>query len=415
MKQTSPYLWLSCLLWYCLQMPDTQAGNISVNHDSDSSLSQALERAESGDTVYVNAGRYTTANLVIDKPLVIIGRGMPTLDGDGQQEHILIIRSDHVTVDGLRFINVGRSFLKELSAIRVVRVRNVTIRNNVIENSFFGIYFEHGAYSTVEHNTILGNFEREATSGNAIHVWKGNRMHIHHNRLEGHRDGIYLEFVDSSKIMHNHSLNNLRYGLHFMFSNHDAYTDNTFESNAAGVAVMFSKFIRMHRNKFIRNWGSASYGLLLKEIYDAEITHNVFIGNSVGINAEGSTRINYRHNTLKGNGWAVKIAGACYENIFEANNFTSNAFDVSYNSKVNDNRFDGNYWSEYTGYDLDKDGLGDVPYRPVKLFSYVVNRTPEAIVLLRSLFVDIINFSEKVSPVFTPDDLVDRSPRMKQL
>ncbi len=65
-----------------------------------------------------------------------------------------------------------------------------------------------------------------------------------------------------------------------------------------------------------------------------------------------------------------------------------------------------------SGYDLDKDGSGDVPYRPVKLFSYVVNRTPETIVLLRSLFVDIINFSEKVS-VFTPADLVDQTPSMR--
>ena len=80
---------------------------------------------------------------------------------------------------------------------------------------------------------------------------------------------------------------------------------------------------------------------------------------------------------------------------------------------MNDNKFDSNYWSSYSGYDLDKDGIGDVPYRPVKLFSYIVNRTPETIILLRSLFIDILNFSERVSPVFTPDDLVDASPKMK--
>ena len=80
---------------------------------------------------------------------------------------------------------------------------------------------------------------------------------------------------------------------------------------------------------------------------------------------------------------------------------------------MNDNTFDGNYWSDYSGYDLDRDQVGDVPYRPVKLFSYIVNRTPETIVLLRSLFVDIINFSERVSPVFTPDDLQDSKPAMK--
>jgi nitrous oxidase accessory protein len=199
-----------------------------------------------------------------------------------------------------------------------------------------------------------------------------------------------------------------------MFSNDNTYHHNVFRNNGAGVAVMFSKFITMHNNIFELNWGSASYGLLLKEIYDAEIYDNLFQENTIGINGEGCTRINYTNNTFLRNGWAIKIAGACYTNIFVNNDFMHNSLDLSYNTKIHDNKFDNNYWSEYTGYDLDNDGVGDVPYRPVKLFSYVVNKTPEALVLLRSLFVDIINFSEKVSPVFTPDNLMDSNPLMKR-
>jgi len=199
-----------------------------------------------------------------------------------------------------------------------------------------------------------------------------------------------------------------------MFSNNDAYYNNTFRNNGSGVAVMFSKFIKMKNNSFKKNWGTASYGLLLKEIYDAQIEQNIFEENTTGINIEGSTRINYKNNNFIRNGWAIKIAGACYTNIFTHNNFLHNSFDISYNSKLNDNKFDRNYWSDYTGYDLDKNGVGDVPYRPVKLFSYIVNKTPETVVLLRSLFVDIINFSEKVSPAFTPDNLLDNNPLMKK-
>jgi nitrous oxidase accessory protein len=171
----------------------------------------------------------------------------------------------------------------------------------------------------------------------------------------------------------------------------------------------------MQRNHFYKNWGTASYGLLLKEIYDAEIENNIFEENTIGIFVEGSTRINYFKNDFKRNGWALKIAGGCYTNQFKANNFLNNSFDVSYNTKMNDNAFEGNYWSSYSGYDLDKDGIGDVPYRPVKLFSYVVNRTPETIILLRSLFIDILNFSERVSPVFTPDNLVDPYPKTQEI
>ncbi|GAB4251794.1 MAG: hypothetical protein Tsb0034_30660 [Ekhidna sp.] len=140
---------------------------------------------------------------------------------------------------------------------------------------------------------------------------------------------------------------------------------------------------------------------------------NQFIENTMAVFIDGTTRINYRGNLFERNGWAIKVSGGCYANRITSNNFTGNSFDVSYNSKMNDNTFDGNYWGDYTGYDLDRDGIGDVPFRPVKLFSYIVNQTPETIVLMRSLFVDIINFSEKVSPIFTPDNLVDNSPSMR--
>ncbi|RZV59185.1 MAG: nitrous oxide reductase family maturation protein NosD, partial [Flavobacteriaceae bacterium] len=191
--------------------------------------------------------------------------------------------------------------------------------------------------------------------------------------------------------------------------------DNIFENNGAGVAVMFSKGIKMYNNIFRENWGSASYGMLLKEINDAEIKGNLFEENTIGINIEGSNRIVYKNNEFRNNGWAIKVRGACYTNEFVNNNFLYNSFDIAYNSKVNDNIFYSNFWSNYTGYDLNKDGIGDVPYRPVKLFSYIVNRTPETIILLRSLFIDIIDFSEKVSPVFTPDKLLDHNPSIKKL
>ena len=131
-----------------------------------------------------------------------------------------------------------------------------------------------------------------------------------------------------------------------MFSNDDIYQDNTFENNGAGVAVMFSKKIKMLNNTFKENWGTASYGMLLKEIKDAEITGNTFQENTIGINIEGSNRITYKNNNFINNGWAVKVRGACYTNSFLENNFLYNSFDISYNSKVNDNVFDRNYWSK---------------------------------------------------------------------
>jgi len=121
------------------------------------------------------------------------------------------------------------------------------------------------------------------------------------------------------------------------------------------------------------------------------------------------------HNEFSQNGWALKILGSCYDNQVTANNFLDNTFDVITNTTVNNNRYHGNFWSDYTGYDLDRDGVGDVPYKPVKLFSFVTSRVPQAIILLRSPFVDLLNFAEKVMPSLTPQTLEDVAPLMKMI
>ncbi|MDT0293670.1 nitrous oxide reductase family maturation protein NosD [Mesonia ostreae] len=378
-----------------------------------SSIKAAVEAATPKDTILIKAGTYKENSIIIDKPLTLLGENLPTLDGENKGD-IIQIFADDVTVDGLKLINVGSSYTEDFAAIRVSRAKNFVIQNLELRKIFFGIYLEKSREGIVRNNKIMGDAVSEHNSGNGIQLWYSKKIEITNNSIQKVRDGIYLEFADDCKITKNLSKDNLRYGLHFMFSNDDVYNDNIFENNGAGVAVMFSKRIHMKRNKFQYNWGTAAYGLLLKEINDAEIANNTFEENTTGINVEGSNRINYTGNTFKNNGWAVKVKGACYNNVFINNNFLYNSFDVSYNARLNDNKFYQNFWSEYTGYDLDEDGFGDVPYRPVKLFSYIVNRTPETIILMRSLFVDIIDFSEKVSPVFTPDNLLDEAPLMKK-
>ena len=378
------------------------------------SIKQALELAEDGDEIFIKKGIYKENDIEINKAVTIYGEEGTIIDGNNKGS-ILHITADNFTLKNLKIINVNVSYTKDYSAIKVVRSKNFTIENIVLDKIFFGILIEKSHHGKILNNKISSTAKDEANSGNGIHIWHSSNMEVKGNEVFGMRDGIYFEFVTESEIYNNLSYNNIRYGLHFMFSNNDTYFNNVFKNNGAGVAVMFSKFITMHQNKFSHNWGSASYGLLLKEIYDTEIYNNIFEENTIGIKGEGCTRINYKNNTFLRNGWAIKIAGACYKNIFEENDFMHNSLDLSYNTKVNDNRFENNYWSEYTGYDLDNDGVGDIPYRPVKLFSYVVNKTPEALVLLRSLFVDIINFSEKVSPVFTPDNLMDKNPIMHKI
>lgn len=406
---------LAILLLTLMLSVTSWAKTIEVCADCESTtIKEAIEVAEDGDTILVHKGLYQEYELIIDKQVRIEGKDKPVIDGMNKGT-IFKVEADNVKITGLELINVGQSYTKDFAAILVSNAENFEIYDNDLNKVFFGILVEKSKKGLVYKNRIKGEYINQASSGNGIHLWHCQDMEVYDNHVQGVRDGIYFEFVKNSTVYQNISTENLRYGLHFMFSNNNAYYENLFNKNGAGVAIMFSKFVKMYDNRFVNNWGSASYGLLLKEIYDAEIRNNIFDENTIGINIDSSTRIIYEQNTFSANGWAIKIIGACYENEFKQNNFLNNALDLSYNSKVNTNKFSRNYWSDYAGYDLDKDGIGDVPYRPVKLFSYIVHNTPETIVLLRSMFVDIINFSEKVSPVFTPDNLIDDQPLMKKV
>jgi len=386
---------------------------VNVGHaGAIASIQEGINAATPGDTLLIAAGLYSESEIEINKSLHIIGMDFPIIDGGGKSE-ILIVTADSVVIEGLQIQNIQANYIADIAGIKLKEVKHVTLRNNRILDTFFGIYLQHCRHIRIEGNQIKSDAILEMSSGNAIHLWYCKNILIVGNEVSGHRDGIYLEFVENSEVSNNISVDNIRYGLHFMFSNYDTYYENVFSRNGAGVAVMFSNHIDMHHNEFLHNWGEASYGLLLKEIYDAEITNNKFVKNCIGIFVEGSTRINYHSNLFQNNGWALKISGGCLDNDVARNSFVSNTFDVAFHGTKNENSFDGNFWSAYNGYDIDRDEVGDVPYRPVKLFNFIVHKTPEAIVLLRSLFVDIVNFAEKVNPLYTPKNIIDRKPLMQ--
>lgn len=378
-------------------------------------IGEAVAMACAGDAIVITQGVYRESGIVIDKKLHIIGRGFPIIDGGDANEDILVVRSDGTRIEGLDIRNVKTNYVKDLAGIALMKVRNCTIRNNRLSNTFFGIYLQNSAGCIVSGNQVIGEAAQEASSGNALHLWKCRNIVLENNILKRHRDGIYIEFTDSTKISNNLSENNLRYGLHFMFSNNNTYIENTFRSNGAGVAVMFSKHIVMQKNLFENNWGGASYGLLLKDITDSEIAENIFRKNTIGVYGESASRINLTGNDFEENGWAMKMTGSCIGNEITGNNFIANTFDVSSVSSGASNKYSRNYWSSYSGYDLDKDGVGDTPYHPVSLFCYLSKRVPEAIILQRSLFVHMINFAEKVAPALTPANLKDDSPLMKMI
>ena len=377
-------------------------------------IAAAIARAPRGGSIRVAPGIYREPTINVDKPLTILGDSGSVLDGEGKRQ-IMTISADSVTVRGLTFRDVATSYREDWAAIKVVEASDCVIENNRVERGFFGIYLARVSRCRIAHNILEAAPSTETTSGNGIHLWTADHITITDNRISGHRDGIYFEFVHDSDVERNVSAGNARYGLHFMFSDDCRYEGNTFRRNGSGVAVMYTRHVEMVGNRFEDNRGGAAYGLLLKEISDPHLEGNRFAGNTTGLMADGTTRLVATHNTFADNGWAIRLDANAQDGRIAENDFFRNSFDIATNGRSSDTVLEGNYWDSYSGYDLQRDGRGDVPHHPVRLFSLLVEQNEPALILLRSNFVALLDAAERVIPALTPEMLVDKQPAMRPI
>ena len=378
-------------------------------------IASALRLVRSGGRVVVTggAGTYHEQEIVVDRPVEIVGRDLPVIAGDGAHP-IITISADDVTVRGIHLTRVSTSYVEDRAALRVQNARHCAILDNRVDDAFFGIYLANVTGCRIERNVLRASHLTETSSGNGIHLWSSRDVTIADNSVHGFRDGIYFEFVHGTEVSRNLSEGNLRYGLHFMYSDDCRYVRNVFRRNGSGVAVMYTHRVQMIENRFEHNWGAAAYGLLFKEISDARLERNVFYRNTTGLVADGANRIVADRNDFIENGWAVKLDASTVDGAMTRNNFIANTFDLASNSRDPSTVLSGNYWDAYRGYDLNRDGVGDVPFRPVRLFSMIVERHEPALLLLRSAFVELLDAAERVLPAMTPTNLVDARPAMRR-
>jgi nitrous oxidase accessory protein len=401
------------LLFLSICLSSASAAELHVGADhAHKTLTQAISAAAAGDSIIVHQGVYQEGSLKVDKSLKLTGLDWPVLDGRGNSEVITITAPD-VVISGFEIRNGGASSLEDLAGIKVSETRNATVSGNRLRNCNFGIYLAKAGDCRVVNNDVRGKPGGEHESGNGIHLWSCKNITVTGNTVRHHRDGIYLEFADKSLIERNTVEDNLRYGLHYMFSHDSAYRHNRFERNGAGVAVMYTRNVEMSFNHFINNWGSSAYGLMLKDMTDGKITGNTFERNSIAIALHGSNRMQIENNRFAENGWAIQIQRSSSDNTYRKNNFQGNSFDIATDGELDNNQFEHNHWDKYEGYDLKRDGTGDVPYRPVSLYAVVVGRIPSSVLLLRSPVVHLLDQAEKAFPSITPERVEDANPAMR--
>ncbi|NPB02968.1 MAG: nitrous oxide reductase family maturation protein NosD [Thermotogae bacterium] len=381
-----------------------------------SSIKTALRHVQEGDTILVKGGVYREGRIIIrTSKISLIGIDKPVIDGQYKHQMIHVLKADSILIKGFVFKNSGWSMTEDIAAVKITECDGCKLEDNEFWDNFWAIYYEKSKRGVIRNNTVVGFAKVETTTGNALHMWNCDSMLVENNHLQGHRDGIYLEFVTNSVFRYNYSTHNVRYGIHFMFSHDDLYEYNTFVANGVGIAVMYSKRVLVRYNRFEHHWGGATFGFLLKEIYDSELYANYLYRNTYGFYLEGSVRNRIYDNILVENGIAIRLWANSTDNVITHNNIVGNTFDLITNNFKSFNTIEENYWSNYRGYDVDHDGFGDVPYRPIKLFSVLSSRSPALMVLLRSPLVQLMDLSERMLPSVIPEALQDKKPYMRPL
>ena len=376
-----------------------------------SSISAALHKAKAKDEILIYGKKIYKEHLVIQKPITLKGVGTPIIDG-GQRGDVIKVNADNVTIEGLQIQNSARSSQVDYCGVHVKDAQFVTVRNCVFRKNQFSVMFQNCKNGLIANNNISSNITYNPIMGNAVHCWKSDNMHITGNNIGHNRDGIYLEFVNNSHIDHNTVSGCARYGLHFMFSHFNVYNSNRFNHNQAGVAVMFAHNVEMINNTFEFNRGTSSYGLLIKELQYSTIKWNRFLDYTVGLLIDGGSDLNVHHNVIKNNGWGMRLISASTNDTIVHNNFLGNTFDMTTNVSYNRNNVNGNYWDKYEGYDLNKDGYGDVPFHPLSLFSMLAEQNENVLFFFHSFLMNLLDATEKVLPSITPDNYVDNYPHM---
>lgn len=370
--------------------------------EKNTSLQERVERAEEGDEIHLEEGRYE-GPLVLDSPLKLRGTGSDEVIIDGQREgHTLLITANQVLVEDLTVRNSGRSLSEDHAGIRV-EGDDVTIRDVRVKESLHGIYIREtsgaklirnqissvpaaGSESTDSGGTDQGGHndhqgDRGEDRGDDGHEGdhapvredRGNGIHFYHsrgatvrgNRITRVRDGVYFSFTSGTQIVNNR-IDRTRYGLHYMYSDQNEFHGNHFTRNAAGAAVMYSRNLVIRDNTFHQNRGFRAWGLLLQDVEDSVIEKNAFTSNRAGLRLQNSYRNEFRYNRISGNQKGVRLESNSRRNLFSRNVFGPNNVNFAFSGEppvtVWSEDGKGNYWASGRVMDLTGDGTGNLPH-----------------------------------------------------
>lgn len=383
-------------------------------------LAGAIADARAGDEVRIPAGLYA-GPITVDKPLTLLGVGEVVLDGGGTGD-VLRIKSPDVTVRNLTLRNTGTSLDKENAGITGTAAR-ISIIDCRFEDVLFGIYLKEAPDSVIRGNHISSKDLALQRRGDGIRLWQSPRTIVEDNEVIRCRD-VVMWFSDAVQVRRNRVTLG-RYGLHFMYSDGNILEENHLEYNSVGAFLMYSRDLTLRRNVFAHNRGPSGYGIGLKDMDGLIAEDNLFIGNRIGIHLDNSPSNEgvvheYRRNVIAYNDIGLGFSPSVTRNHFAQNTMLDNIEQLAVlgqQGRFEGNLFTvdgvGNYWSDYRGFDLDADGVGDVEYKAEGLFENLMDREPKLRMFLFSPAQHAVEMAARAFPIVAPRPKIsDTAPLM---
>lgn len=380
-------------------------------------LTAAVATAQPGDVILVPAGVYA-GPLHIDKPLTLQGEGEPIIDGDGQGD-VIVVTAPDVTIRGFVIRNSGISLNHEHAGV-VVTAPRVLIENNRLEEVLFGLYLKNAPDSILRNNLILARDLGIARRGDGIKIWYSTNCLVEGNQILDGRD--LLIWYSSVCTLRNNIVERSRYGLHVMNSDQQILEGNILRHNSVGAYIMYGRGITLRNNLLYSHRGPSGFGIGLKDAADVQASGNRLVGNRVGLYVDNSpsqpdTVVRFERNLFAYNEIGAGLLPNVRDNIYVHNSFLDNDEQVALaiSGEVSTNQWSvdgqGNYWSDYVGFDADGDQIGDLPYRAQSLFEDLLQQYPELRLLQLSPATTALDLAARAFPIFQPrPKLADEHP-----
>jgi nitrous oxidase accessory protein len=398
----------------CLSFSSLSWANVAET-SSYPPLQPLVDKLKRGDVFIIPPGTYS-GPVFIEQAITLDGQNKVTINSGGKGS-VIILDTDGAVIKNLHLTNSGDHHNDLDSGVQVRGNFNV-IKDNIIDDCLFGIDLQQSENNIVKRNHISSKDEELGMRGDAIRLWYSFENKIIGNTITNTRDMV-VWYSKNNTIKDNTTVGG-RYGLHFMYSQYNLVENNSYKNNSVGIFLMYSDGVKLLNNTISHATGAAGVGIGFKETSDIVVNDNKILFSSIGLSIDVSpyqpdTTNYFTNNLVAFNGVGIRFLANWKNNIFKNNHFKANISQILVmgGKTANRNVWEGNYWDDYEGFDLDNDGIGDTPHDIYAYSDRIWQDVPGAQFFKGSAMLELIDFLERLAPFSEPDLILrDKSPIM---